>query len=144
MDPAATQEIVSTSSGIFPLFLAVFLATLLSGIVWIFATYIGPRRPSREKLRSYECGIRSDEPVHSRIDVPFYKVGIFFLILGVELIFFFPWALALVNSDDRAGRLFALWDMVVFAGIVIPGFIFAWVKGGFEWWKPIAETDSKS
>jgi NADH-quinone oxidoreductase subunit A len=125
----------------FPLFLAIFLALLLSGIVWAFATYIGPRRPSREKLRSYECGIRPSEPVHRRLDIQFYRVGILFLIFGVELAFFYPWALALVNSENPARRLIAFLDMVFFGGLFLAGFIYAWAKGGFEWWRPGGRDD---
>ncbi len=141
MDAATTQEIIETSTGLLPLLLTMFLAALLAIVVWAFATFIGPRRPSREKMRVYECGIRPEEPVHKRLDVQFYRVGILFLIFGVELVFFFPWALALVNNPEQSGRLVALIDMFVFAGILAAGFVFAWAKGGFQWWKPYAESD---
>jgi NADH-quinone oxidoreductase subunit A len=140
MDTAG-QTVIETSTGFLPFFLTLLLAAVLAVVVWAFATFIGPRRPSREKMRTYECGIRPKEPVHRRLDIQFYRLGILFMILGVELVFFFPWALALANGIDRAARIVALADMVVFAAILVAAFVFAWAKGGFRWFKPYGGAD---
>ncbi|HDS30366.1 MAG TPA: NADH-quinone oxidoreductase subunit A [Firmicutes bacterium] len=141
MDTQAVQESISTSTGLFPLFLTIFLAALLSAIVWIFATYIGPRRVSKAKLRTYECGIKPSEPAHQRHDVQFYRTGIMFLIFSMELVFLYPWALALVMSETIGQKIAALMSMVVFGVLLLVGFIYAWGKGAFEWMKPDARTD---
>ncbi|MFH1676061.1 MAG: NADH-quinone oxidoreductase subunit A [bacterium] len=114
---------------------------MLTVIILIFTFFIGPRRPSKEKERTYECGIRSSEPVHPRMDIHFYRLAILFMILGAEIVFFFPWALALANSEDRSSRIVALIDMAVFVVVLIAGFIYAWAKGAFVWVKPIGKTD---
>jgi len=141
MDPSTTQHIVETSTGYLPFFLTLFLAGLVSLVALAFAVFIGPKRPSKEKRREYECGIRPDEPVHQRLDVQYYRLGILFLIFGVEVVFFFPWALALANGANLGQRLWALGDMIVFVVILIAGFIFAWSKGGLRWSKVHGETD---
>jgi len=144
METSSAQQVVETSTGFFPFFLTLFLAAMVALVALALAVWIGPKRPSKEKLREYECGIRPDEPVHQRLDIQFYRMGILFLIFGVEVMFFFPWALALANGEDMAGRIWALIDMVIFAGILIVGFIFAWAKGGFSWRRPYGEADRES
>ena len=144
MDTGATKQIIETSSGYFPFFLTLFLAGLVSLVALAFAVFIGPKRPSKEKRREYECGIRPDEPVHQRLDVQYYRLGILFLVFGVEVIFFFPWALALSNGANLGQRLWALGDMIVFVVILIAGFVFAWAKGGLRWSKVHGETDREN
>ncbi|HEX9745062.1 MAG TPA: NADH-quinone oxidoreductase subunit A [bacterium] len=133
MDPATTTEAVAASSGLFPMFIMMTLCMGLSLVIWLLATYLGPNRPGKTKNASYECGITPSEDVHQRLDIHFYRVSILFLIFGVELLFFFPWAVAMVTSEDRGLRMLALGDMIVFAFILIVGFIFAWKKGGLNW-----------
>lgn len=141
MDASTTQHIVETSTGYFPFFLTLFLAGLVALAALVFAIFIGPRRPSKEKMREYECGIRPDEPVHQRLDIQYYRIGILFLVFGVEVVFFFPWALALANGATVGQRLWALGDMVVFVLILIAGFVYAWAKGGLRWSRLHGETD---
>jgi len=135
---------VTIPTGYFPFFLTLFIAAVACLVALALASLIGPKRPSKEKLREYECGIKPLEPPHQRLDIHFYKVGILFLIFGVELVFFFPWALALANGKTHAERVLALVDMLIFAVILISAFIFAWAKGGFEWWKVHGKSDRET
>ena len=143
MNPSATEQVVQTSTGFLPLFLTLFFAALLALAALAFAVWLGPKRPSKEKQREYECGIRPGEPVHKRLDVQFYRMGILFLIFGVEVVLFFPWALALSNGATMGERILALIDMVVFVVILLAGFAYAWGKGGFVWRKPYGGTDKE-
>jgi NADH-quinone oxidoreductase subunit A len=141
MDPSATHHILETSTGFFPFFLTLTLAAAVALVALALAVWVGPKRPSKEKNREYECGIRPDEPVHQRLDIQFYRMGILFLIFSVEVVFFFPWALALANGATRSDRILALIDMLVFVIIIVAGFVYAWAKGGFKWRRPYGETD---
>jgi NADH-quinone oxidoreductase subunit A len=51
-----------------------------------------------------------------------------FLIFDVETIFLFPWA---VIYDKLA--LFGLVEMLLFIGILVVGYYYAWRKGALEW-----------
>jgi len=133
MDPIATNDAIQTSTGFLPMFIMMSASLFISVVIWLLATYLGPNRPSKAKNRPYECGIIPTENVHHRLDVHFYRVGILFLIFGVEVLFFFPWAAAMAKSTDRAFRLLALADMYVFMLILIVAFIYAWAKGGLRW-----------
>ena len=143
MDASGTQQIVETSTGFMPFFLALMFAAIVALVALGFAVWIGPRRPSKEKQREYECGIRPTEPLHHRLDIQFYRTGLLFLIFGVEIVFFFPWALALANARTQGERLLALADMIVFMAILVAGYVYVWGKGGFVWRKPDGGTDRK-
>ena len=66
-------------------FLFLFVALLLG-------RFLRANDPTTEKMEPYECG---EPPVGSsfvRFDLRFYVIALVFLILDVEIAFFFPWA----------------------------------------------------
>jgi NADH-quinone oxidoreductase subunit A len=140
MDASTTQQIVETSTGYFPFFITLFVAGLAAVIALVLAMYFGPKRPNKAKLAPYECGIVPEEPVHQRLDIQYYRMSIMFLIFGVEIVLFFPWALALSNAGNVYERLWALADMFIFVLILIAGYLFAWSKGGFVWRRTYGAT----
>jgi NADH-quinone oxidoreductase subunit A len=76
----------------------------------------------------YECGIDPIGDARERFSVRFYIVAILFLVFDVETIFLFPWA---VIYDELA--LFGLVEMLIFIGILVVGYYYAWRKGALEW-----------
>ena len=82
----------------------------------------------REKLLPYECGIDPIGGARERVSVRFYIVAMLFLIFDVEVVFLFPWA---VIYDRLA--LFGLVEMLIFIGILVVGYYYAWRKGALEW-----------
>jgi NADH-quinone oxidoreductase subunit A len=95
----------------------------------VFAFLVHPSRPSeKDKLMSYECG---EEPVgwsFIQFNLRFYVYALVFVIFDVEVIFIFPWAVVF----QRLG-LFAFVEMMVFIGILLVGYAYAWRKGALEW-----------
>ena len=51
-----------------------------------------------------------------------------FVLFDIELIFFFPWAVLY-----RKLGVFGFIEMMIFIGILILGFAYAWRKGALEW-----------
>ena len=45
-------------------------------------------------------------------------------------LFLFPWAVVF-----RDLKLFAFWEMLVFIGVILAGYIYVWKKGALEWEK---------
>jgi len=82
----------------------------------------------RQKLLPYECGIDPIGDARDRFSVRFYMVAMLFLVFDVETVFLFPWA---VIYDKLA--IFGLAEMLVFIGILVVGYYYAWCKGAFEW-----------
>jgi NADH-quinone oxidoreductase subunit A len=62
------------------------------------------------------------------LPVRYYLVATLFLIFDVELVLLIPWAILY----DRLA-LFGLVEMLIFVGIVVVGYFYAWRKGALEW-----------
>jgi NADH-quinone oxidoreductase subunit A len=106
-----------------------FLIAVLVPIVLLGASRLVQRRIyGKEKLMPYECGIDPIGDARERFSVRFYMVAMLFLIFDVETIFLFPWA---VIYDRLA--LFGLAEMLVFIGVLVVGYYYAWQKGALEW-----------
>ena len=122
--------------------LFVILTTLLALGLLGLAQLIGPSRKGRVKEMPYEAGM---DPIHDarrRFDFRFHLLAIEFLILDVELLFLYPWAVASRNPAgiDAAiadklvdGRLLVFGGVVLFFMILILGFLYTWRKGVFQW-----------
>ncbi|WP_353184649.1 NADH-quinone oxidoreductase subunit A [Parapedobacter lycopersici] len=110
------------------------LFTLLLGKI------ISPKKPTKEKLSTYECGEEAQGSSWIQFNARFYVIALVFLLFDVELIFIFPWATVFgqadfISADPRWGW-FTLLEMFVFVGILIVGLVYVWRKGDLEWIKP--------
>ena len=115
-----------------PILIFLVIATAVALVLLTLGTTIGrffARDPAdREKLSAYECGFEAFEDSRMKFDVRYYLVAILFIVFDLEIVFLFPWAVAL-GSIGVAGLL----AMVVFLGILTVGFIYEWKKGALEW-----------
>lgn len=108
----------------------IFLGVAIGlSLVIVMACYVlGPKKPDKEKLSSYECGFEVFDEARKPFDVRFYLVAILFIIFDLEIAFLFPWAVALGDIG-----LIGFWSMVVFLGVLTVGFIYEWKKGALDW-----------
>src|SRR5437667_9188456 len=130
--PASPSAARTTSAppiyGYIPIII-MFLISVLLPVVLLYASRLVQRRVfEREKLMPYECGVDPIGDARDRFSVRFYIVAMLFLIFDVETIFLFPWA---VIYDRLA--LFGLAEMLMFIGILVVGYYYAWRKGALEW-----------
>lgn len=101
----------------------------LCGIVPItLGALLGPKRPNIQKNAPYECGFEPFANARMRFDVRFYLVAILFIIFDLEIVFLFPWAVAL--DVIGWGGFYA---MGIFLALLVIGFIYEWKKGALEW-----------
>ena len=114
--------------GYVPIIIFFLIAVLLPFVLLGVSRLVQRRVYGREKLMPYECGIDPIGDARERFSVRFYIVATFFLIFDVETIFLFPWA---VIYDRLA--VFGLVEMLVFIGILVVGYYYAWRKGALEW-----------
>ncbi len=94
----------------------------------ILSTILGPRNPTPQKLIPYECGIIPTEEAKGRFPVRFATIAMLFIIFDIEVVFMYPWAVAL---DELA--LFGLIEMLVFIFILGIAYVYIWGRGGLEW-----------
>lgn len=109
-------------------------------LAFFLVRLLAPKKPTPEKLTSYECG---EEPVGSAwlpFNSRFYVIALVFLLFEVELIFVFPWATVFgqraINEIDNRWSKLTLIEMFIFLGILISGLAYVWVKGDLNWIKP--------
>jgi NADH-quinone oxidoreductase subunit A len=89
---------------------------------------LAPRRPSAEKLSTYECGAPILGTAHPRIPIKFYLTAVLFLLFDIEVVFLFPWAAVF----GRLGQV-ALVEMLVFLGLLEIALLYVWRKRALEW-----------
>lgn len=89
---------------------------------------VGPKRPTPEKLASYECGMPPVGDTRDRHPVKFYLVAMIFLLFDIEIAFLYPWALAV-----RELRWTGFFQLIVFFLILLTGYVYVWRKGVFNW-----------
>jgi NADH-quinone oxidoreductase subunit A len=110
------------------LFYLFILAIVLSAIILGASYVLSIQNESTSKLSSYECGFDPFEDARNIFDVHFYLVAILFLVLDLEVMFLFPWAVSL-NVIGLKGFI----GMVIFLVILTVGFFYEWRLGALEW-----------
>jgi NADH-quinone oxidoreductase subunit A len=63
----------------------------------------------------------------------FFIIAMLFVVLEVETIFLIPWAILFRSSLVSGMGGYALMSMIVFAGIVLVGYIWLYKKGALSW-----------
>jgi NADH-quinone oxidoreductase subunit A len=108
--------------------LMVFLATAVALIAIGLGTIFGPKKESAAKSMPYESGMNPYGEGTRRMPIRFYLVAVLFILFDIEVVFFLPWAITF-----RQLGLFGLVEMVIFIGILLVGYVYAWKKGALEW-----------
>ena len=112
--------------------LSILIMLALGAGFAVFATalsrFVGPRHPTPEKLAPYECGMPPVGDAHERHSVKFYLVAMIFLLFDIEVAFLYPWAMAL-RDLGWAGYF----QILLFLGILLVGYLYIWRKGVLEW-----------
>ena len=101
-------------------------------------------QPTAVKSQPYESGIAPLGNARERFSVKFYLVAMLFIVFDIETVFMIPWgvqyrqlscAVAMVNDVCPTGQLsfFGLGEMLVFAAILVVGFVYVWKKGALSW-----------
>lgn len=115
-----------------PLLVILILAGVLGFIVIGLGYLFGPRRPTQRKSATYESGMVPYGPGTRRISVRYYLVAVLFILFDIETVFFLPWAVVVGRMYKSTG-LFVIIEMLLFVGILLVGFVYAWKKGALEW-----------
>lgn len=104
------------------------LAALLVAFLVLISGRLAPHNPSEAKSRPYECGVSEPQPTYTRWPVRFALLAMLFLILDVEALFFYPWAVLL-----RELRWFGLLAMGSFFAVLGVGYLYARSRGALKW-----------
>lgn len=111
-----------------PLLALFVLAALFAAGSFVASGLLAPRDPSAAKREPYECGIVPTKETPERFPVRFFLVAMIFIVFDIEIIFFYPWAIA------RGGLgLFGLVAILIFSFAVFESFVYLIGNGALEW-----------
>lgn len=112
-----------------PVLVLLLLAALFPAATLLIAKALRAGGQGEEAMGdAYECGVPPSGEARGRIPIRFYLLGVLFVVFDVEVIFLFPWA---VRFRALGGTGFAA--MLVFLGILLLGYAYAWKKGALTW-----------
>jgi len=112
----------------FPILFFVVVA-LFFGIWSLVISYlVQPKYPEPEKLSSYECGSEPFSDARMPFPVRYYIFAMLFVIFDIEVIFLYPWAVVFTKIE-----LIGLIEMLVFIGLFLVAYVYAWRKGALGW-----------
>jgi NADH-quinone oxidoreductase subunit A len=99
------------------------------GLVTLALSYlVQPKYPEPEKLSVYECGSEPFSDSRMPFPVRYYVIAMLFVIFDIEVIFLYPWAVTF-NQLGIIGFI----EMMIFIGLFVVAYIYAWRKGALEW-----------
>jgi len=113
------------------IFVFFILAAVFVAIGLFTAKLIRPSRPSKEKLKTYECGENPIGTPWVKFNIRFYVVALIFLIFDVEVVLLFPWALAY-----RDYGVYGFLVGIIFLLVLALGMFYEWRKGDLQWERP--------
>ena len=112
----------------FPILLFIFVA-LVFGVVTLLLSYlVQPKYPEPEKLSTYECGSEPFSDARMPFPVRYYIFAMLFVVFDIEVIFLYPWAVVFTKIG-----VIGLIEMMIFIGLFIVAYVYAWRKGALEW-----------
>jgi NADH-quinone oxidoreductase subunit A len=125
------MEHIDVSHPYFGIFFLLVFTVVAFVVTTMLARMVGKilaaRDTERLKLSIYECGPESSlQP--NRLSSQFYLYALLFILFDVEIIFMFPWAV-----DFKILGTFGFIEMISFIFLLTVGFVYAWVKGAFQW-----------
>ena len=112
----------------FPILLFVFVALAFGVITLLLSYLVQPKYPEAEKLSTYECGSEPFSDARMPFPVRYYIFAMLFVIFDIEVIFLYPWAVVFTKIG-----LIGLIKMLVFIGLFLVAYVYAWRKGALEW-----------
>ena len=109
----------------------------------VLSLLIGPRRTGAVKETTYESGMMPVGDTRKRFNVRFYIVAMIFLVIDVEIVFFYPFATVFAQNVASGRPAFEgaeftaatamLLSMGIFVAIRLLAYVYAWGKGVFRW-----------
>ncbi len=115
-----------------PVFLVIGFAIVFAVGTVMSSGIFGPQRPTKEKLSTYESGMKPVGTTRERISVKYYLVAMLFIIFDLEVIFVYPWAVEFKRLFNEFGISIFI-SMLIFLVVLELGYLYVYKKGGFKW-----------
>ena len=116
------------TSDYFPIFIQFLVAAGFVVTTMVATHLLGPKRKSKVKLETFECGIEPQGNARIPFSIKYFLVAILFVLFDVEVIFMYPWA---VNFKTLGVQ--GLLEMLLFMALLLTGFFYIIRKGALKW-----------
>ena len=111
------------------LVVAIFFASSLILVPVLLRRFkIVPHNPNLVKNSPFECGMETIGRTWVQFNFRYYFYALILIALDVMVVFLYPWAV-----DLRQLGVFGFTAALIFIGIIVVGYIYAWKKGVLEW-----------
>jgi NADH-quinone oxidoreductase subunit A len=104
------------------------MGVLFAGLAIGVGKLVSVRIPGIVKGQSYECGIESEGITWAQFNVGYYLFSLSFLIFDVEMVFLYPWAVALKSLGVPA-----LIEIFIFMSFLFIGLLYAFKRKALKW-----------
>ena len=111
-----------------PIFIMFTIAAGFAVVSLVFTHILGPKRKTKVKLESFECGIETQGNARVPFSIKYFLVAILFVLFDIEVIFMYPWAV-----NFKALGTTGLIEMFIFMATLLLGFIYVIKKGALDW-----------
>ncbi len=89
---------------------------------------LGPKRNTKIKLDSFECGIETHGNARLPFSIKYFLVAILFVLFDIEVIFMYPWA---VNFRELG--MLGVVEVFSFIALLLVGFYYMISKKALKW-----------
>lgn len=94
----------------------------------VASSLLGQKRKDHATHDVYESGVFGTGSAQFKINVPFYRTAILFIIFDLEAAILFAWAIS-VRESGWMGYI----EVSIFIGILLAGLLYLWRSGALEW-----------
>lgn len=122
------METQSVPVDFLPIIFQVIVALGFVVVTLVATHFLGPRRKTKDKLETFEAGIKTIGNARQPFSIKYFLVAILFVLFDVEVIFMYPWA---VNFRELGWT--GIIEMFVFMGTLLLGFIYVLKKKALDW-----------
>ena len=116
----------------FPILITFFVALSFVVVTMGVTHILGPKRNSKKKLETFECGIEVQGNARIPFSIKYFVVAILFVLFDVEVIFMYPWAVNFKETMQQSG-IFIFLEMLLFISFFVVGFTYIIKRGALEW-----------
>ncbi len=111
-----------------PIFIMFTIAVGFAAVS-LWATHVlGPKRKTKVKLESFECGIEGQGNARVPFSIKYFLVAILFVLFDIEVIFMYPWA----TNFKELGMLGVI-EVFSFIALLLVGFYYMLAKKALKW-----------
>ncbi len=111
-----------------PIFIMFTVAVGFAAVSLIATHALGPKRKTKVKLESFECGIETQGNARVPFSIKYFLVAILFVLFDVEVIFMYPWA-----ANFKELGLLGIIEVFSFIILLLVGFYYMISKKALQW-----------